>query len=354
MNDFLQQVWYGNTVQSYLIALGFIILAWLVLKLFKKVIIRLLLKWASRTDHDFDEVIVTTGGKYLIPYFYLLINYSILQQLSLSDKVHRILDVAILVASVYFIVKFVTKTLEGLLQAYLKLKGEPEERLKQWRGLLLIIKAVIWIIGLLMMIDNLGYDVTAIVAGLGVGGIAIALAAQNILGDLFSYFVIFFDKPFEVGDFIDLGPEVGSVERIGIKTSHVRSVSGEQMIIPNAEMVKRTIRNYKRLEKRRKLFKVGVTYQTPAEKLALIPGIITAIVQKHADVEFQRSHLSAFADSAIEFETVYFVTSADFNLAMNIYQAICLDLVKVFNEHKIEFAYPTRTLFIQKSGEEQS
>ncbi|CAN5667648.1 hypothetical protein BH10BAC2_BH10BAC2_02430 [soil metagenome] len=274
MKEFLQQVWYSNTVQSYLIALGCIVAAWLVLQLFKKIIIRRLPKWASRTPHDFDEVIFTTGGKYLIPYFYLLINYSILNQHTLSDRVLRTMDVAILIVSVYFIVKFITKSLERLLQAYLKLKGEPEKRLKQWKGLLMIVKAIIWIIGLLMMIDNLGYDVTAIVAGLGLGGIAIALAAQNILGNLFSYFVIFFDKPFEAGDFIDLGAEKVNVERIGIKTSDVRSVSGEQMIIPHAEMVKRTIRNFKRLDKRRMLFAIGVVYETAADKLEVVPSLI--------------------------------------------------------------------------------
>lgn len=348
MKEFLQQNWYNNTVQSYFIAAGCIIAAWLVLQLFKKIIIRLLLKWASRTTHDFDEVIVTTGGKYLIPYFYLLINYSILNQLTLSDRVQQIMDVAILIVSVYFIVKFITKTMEGLLQAYLKLKGEPEERLKQWKGLLMIVKAIIWIIGLLMMIDNLGYDVTAVVAGLGVGGIAIALAAQNILGDLFSYFVIFFDKPFEVGDFIDLGAEKGNVERIGIKTSHVRSVSGEQMIIPNAEMVKRTIRNFKRLEKRRMLFTIGVVYETAADKLELVPSLIAEAVKSQPQAEFQRSHLSGFAESAINFETVYFVMSDDYNLFMQTHQQICLSIVKTFSDNGIGFAYPTQTLYIQR------
>lgn len=348
MKEFLKQVWYNNTVQNYLIAAGAIIAAWLVLQLFKKVIIRLLLKWASRTPHDFDEVIVTTGGKYLIPYFYLLINYSILNQLTLSDRVQRIMDVAILIVSVYFIVKFITKTVEGLLQAYLKLKGEPEERLKQWKGLLMIVKSIIWIIGLLMMIDNLGYDVTAIVAGLGVGGIAIALAAQNILGDLFSYFVIFFDKPFEVGDFIDLGAEKGNVERIGIKTSHVRSVTGEQMIIPNAEMVKRTIRNFKRLEKRRMFFTIGVLYETSADKLEMVPALIEKAIKSQPNIEFQRSHLSGFADSAINFETVYFVLSDDYNLFMRIHQQVCLHIVKSFAAHEIEFAYPTQTLYLQR------
>ena len=156
-------------------------------------------------------------------------------------------------------------------------KQEPLERTAQLTGILIVIKALVWIVGILMLIENLGYNITTIITGLGIGGIAIALAAQNILTDLFSYFVIFFDKPFEIGDVISVNNITGTVERIGIKTSHIRSVSGEQLIMPNAELVKSTIKNIKRLERRGVTFKLNVRYDTPERKIKNLPDIISKL-----------------------------------------------------------------------------
>jgi small-conductance mechanosensitive channel len=209
---------------------------------------------------------------------------------------------------------------------------------------------VLWSVALLLALDNLGVDVTALVAGLGIGGIAVALAAQNILGDLFASLSIVMDQPFVLGDFIVVGDKLGTVEKIGLKTTRLRSLSGEQLIFSNTELLKSTIRNYKRMFERRVLFELGVVYQTPHEKLARIPGLIRAIVETQQRVRFDRAHFKAFGDSALVFETVYFVLSPEYNDYMDIHQAVNLAIVAKFAQEQIEFAYPTQTLYVQREA----
>lgn len=205
---------------------------------------------------------------------------------------------------------------------------------------------VVWIAGLLFLLDNLGFDVTAVVAGLGIGGIAVALAAQTVLGDLFSYFVILFDKPFEIGDFLIFGDVLGTVERIGVKTTRLRSLGGEQIIVSNADLTGSRVRNYKRMEQRRVVFKIGVVYETPLEQLKSIPGIIREIIEREPLVTFDRAHFAGYGDWNLNFEVVYYVSSSDYNLYMDIQQRINLAIFEAFDERGIEFAYPTQTVHL--------
>lgn len=208
----------------------------------------------------------------------------------------------------------------------------------------------IWVVVAVLLLDNVGIRITAIVAGLGIGGIAIALAAQSILGDLFSSLSIVLDKPFVVGDFIIVGSEMGVVEHVGLKTTRVRSLSGEQLIFSNADILQSRIRNYGRMAERRVVFTLGVTYQTSPTALAAIPDLLQEIVQRQADTRFDRAHFARYADSALEFEVVYYVLSAEHNHHMDIQQHINLDIFRAFADAGVDFAYPTRTLFIQSSG----
>ena len=203
-----------------------------------------------------------------------------------------------------------------------------------------------WTVILFLVLDNLGINITTLVAGLGIGGIAIALAAQNILGDIFNSVVILVDKPFEVGDFIIVGNEMGVVEKIGIKTTRVRSLFGEQVVFTNSDLIGSRIKNYKRMQERRITFQIGVTYQTSAEKLEQIPGMIKEIVAAIDKTRFDRSHFKGYGDFSLNFETVYYVLSGDYNLFMDIQQAINLALFRKFEDKGIVFAYPTQTLFV--------
>lgn len=353
MNEFLDRIYWGNTVLAYGIAIGCIILAWIILKLIKNRLIILLKKLTAKTDTSFDDLLVKAFEKFLIPFAYLLINYAIIKQLVLSERVESILEVAIVVISCYYIIRLVNFFIHGGVVVYMEQKNEPAERIKQLSGILMVIKALVWIIGIVMLIDNLGYDVTTVIAGLGVGGIAIALAAQNILGDLFSYLVIFFDKPFEVGDFIVVSDNSGTVEKIGIKTSHVRSINGEQLVMPNSEMVKQVIHNFKRLERRRIVFSIGVVYNTDAKKLKAIPAIVKDIIDKVEMSTFDRAHLSSFGDFSINYEIVYFVESPEYPVYMDTQHAINIALFEKFTMEEIEFAFPTQTLYLSKQAEDE-
>lgn len=208
------------------------------------------------------------------------------------------------------------------------------------------LRSVLWAIVLLAMLSNLGVNVTAFVASLGVGGIAVALAAQNILGDLFASVAIAVDKPFEVGDFIVLGSIAGTVEVVGVKTTRIRSLGGEQIVMSNTELLKQTVSNYKRLQERRIVFTFGVTYQTTPEQLKKIPDAVKAIVEESDRLRFDRAHFKAFGDSSLDFEVVYFVRVPDYNQYMDEQQRINLRLTEELASLQVEFAYPTRTVVL--------
>jgi small-conductance mechanosensitive channel len=209
-----------------------------------------------------------------------------------------------------------------------------------------IINGVIWSLVVLLTLDNLGVDITALVAGLGIGGIAVALAVQNIFGDLFASLSITLDRPFVEGDFLIVGDVLGTVETIGIKSTRLRSLSGEQIVMPNADLLGSRVRNYGRMIERRVLFATAVTYETPIEAIERIPRVIREIVEAEADTRFDRSHFAAHGVASLDFETVYFVRSPDYNRYMDIQQAINLRLHKEFATLGIEFAYPTQKVFV--------
>jgi small-conductance mechanosensitive channel len=185
------------------------------------------------------------------------------------------------------------------------------------------------------------------VAGLGIGGIAIALAAQTILGDLFSYLVIFFDKPFEIGDFIILEDKMGTVEYIGIKTTRIRTLGGEQLICSNTDLTNSRVHNFKRMQERRVVFSFGVVYDTTTTKLKLIPGIIKQAIESLRETRFDRAHFKSFGNSSLDFEVVYYILTPDYNLYMDKQQAINMSIFESFEREQIEFAYPTQTLFLR-------
>jgi small-conductance mechanosensitive channel len=242
---------------------------------------------------------------------------------------------------------WVSTAMQIWLENYRKEEADGGHRMTM-NALSFIGRLVLWATILLLILDNLGIDVTALVAGLGIGGVAVALAVQNILGDLFSSLSIVLDKPFVLGDFVIVGDLMGSVEHIGIKTTRVRSLSGEQLVFSNTDLLTSRIRNFGRMMERRVVFKVGVTYQTPPEKLEAVPGIIRNAIEALDKTRFDRSHFSAFGDFSLDFETVYYVLSPDYNLYMDIQQAINLEIFRRFADQGIEFAYPTQTLFLEK------
>ncbi|MBV6417895.1 MAG: hypothetical protein CMLOHMNK_02671 [Steroidobacteraceae bacterium] len=208
--------------------------------------------------------------------------------------------------------------------------------------LIFVARLAVYTFALLVALDNLGVQIKPLLAGLGIGGIAIALAVQTVLGDLFASLSITLDKPFEVGDALNVDDISGTVERIGIKSTRLRSLGGEQVIISNADLLKSRVRNYKRMQERRHVFTLGVTYETPRERLAEVPAIVEGIVRAQPKTRFDRCHLLRFAASSLDFEVVYFVLGPDYLLFADTQHAINLALLEAFAGRGIEFAYPTQ------------
>ncbi len=348
MQEFFDQTWLGNTVQMYITAAGIFILAILIIYILKAVFLSRFKKWAAATETTVDDFILRGVEKAVIPLLYFGGFYLAVQTLNLGSKVNKAFDIASAVLVVYLSIRLIISIINFSLSSYLARKGESDSKQRQVRGVLTLVKIVIWAIGLVFLLDNLGFDISAVVAGLGIGGIAIALAAQTILGDIFSYFVIFFDRPFAIGDYIIVGDKMGTVEYLGIKTTRIRSLGGEQVILSNTDLVNSRVHNYKRMEKRRIVFSLGVTYDTKAETLKEIPGLIKKIIEEIPDTTFDRAHFVRYGDFSLNFEIVYYVLSQDYIKYMDIQQNINLSIYTEFEKRQIQFAYPTQTLFVNK------
>ncbi len=208
------------------------------------------------------------------------------------------------------------------------------------------LRTVLWAVVLLAVLSNVGVNITAFVASLGVGGIAVALAVQNILGDLFASLSIAVDKSFEVGDFIGIDSFVGTVQFIGLKTTRIRSLNGEQIIISNTDLLKQVVKNYKRMEERRIVFKFGVTYNTSPEQAEAIPQIVKRLVESNDMLRFDRAHFQGFGDSSLDYEVVYIVKEPDYNTYMDAQQTLNLQLMRELATLGVDFAFPTRTVYL--------
>lgn len=353
MNEFLERTYFGNAVKDYIIALGIILVAIIIIRIFRTVVLKRLTSWAEKTETTYDDLVVKTIERFGMPALNFLAIYWGIRSLELTPKLERLLEIATAAVVAFFLIRLVSTTVQYTLEGYVRKQENGEDKVRQMKGVLLILNLAIWGIGLVFLFDNLGYDVTAIIAGLGIGGIAIALAAQNILGDLFNYFVIFFDRPFEIGDFIIVDTKMGTVEHIGIKTTRVKSLSGEQLVFANSDLTNSRIHNYKRMQRRRIVFSIGVTYQTTAEQLKEIPNIIRTIITNVENATLDRSHFSSYGDFSLNFETVYFVESSDYNVYMDIQQKINLAIFTELEKRGIEFAYPTQTIFVNKEESEK-
>ena len=209
-----------------------------------------------------------------------------------------------------------------------------------------IVNVVIWSLVAMLTLENLGVDITALVAGLGIGGIAVALAVQNVLGDLFASLSITLDRPFVVGDFLIVDNFLGSVEYIGIKSTRLRSLSGEQIVMSNSDLLSSRVRNYGRMSERRVVFATRLPYETPIELVEQVPTLIREAVEAQKDTRFDRSHFQQHGISSLDFETVYYVLSSEYNKYMDIQQAINVRLHRKFAEIGVRFAYPTQRLYM--------
>ncbi|MCM8786444.1 MAG: mechanosensitive ion channel family protein [Candidatus Omnitrophica bacterium] len=340
---------FGNTLKQYLFFLFAFLGSLVILSLLKIFILKHFKRIAEKTRTDIDNFLIRLFEELCLPLLYYWVFYFSINFLTLNEWAKKFINAVALIFLVTQGIRFLIAILGYFIQKQWIKKGKLNETAKQnLKTILSIAKVILWSVGIVFILDNLGFKISTVLAGLGIGGVAIALAAQAILADLFSYFVIFFDKPFEVGDFIVIGEFAGTIEQIGIKTTRLRSLSGEQLIFSNTDLTNSRVRNYKRMEKRRIVFKIGITYQTPQDKLKQIPQIIKNIIENTKDALFERAHFFAFGDFSLIFEIVYYVLSPDYSKYMDIQQEINFAIKKRFEEFGIKFAYPTQTLYIDK------
>jgi len=338
----------GNSLQTWMISLSVAVSVAFLLLMIKRIAVRRLGAVAARTATQIDDLFVELlrQGK---GWFLLLLGvFAGALVLSLPQPAMTVIRSATVIALLVQTGIWAGLVISFYLQSYRRrqLQKDPGS-VTTLSALGLFAKITVWAVVLLLALDNLGINVTALIAGLGVGGIAVALAVQNVLGDLLASLSIVLDKPFVVGDFIAIDEHLGSVEYVGLKTTRVRSLSGEQLVFSNSDLLKSRIRNYGRMFERRVVFVIGVTYETPRDKLEKIPGILRSAVEQQNDTRFDRAHFKAYGDFALQFEIVYYVLLADYNRYMDIQQAINFYILEQFEQQAIEFAYPTRTLWLK-------
>lgn len=271
--------------------------------------------------------------------------------ISLTERESGWLDAVFMVAGVLQVAIWIRVIVRAIMDGVIARQAEDSATFRSARNLIAVfLNIAIFALAAVMIIDNLGGDVTALLAGLGVGGIAIGLAAQNIFKDLFASLSIILDKPFEKGDFIQFGTFLGTVERIGLKTTQIAALSGEQVVIGNDDLLSRILQNYTRMQQRRVVLRFSVTYGTPRDVLAGLPPAIESIVRSVRSARFDRCHVSEYADNAIVLELVYYVLSGDYTEHMDIKEAVSLDIHKLLDDRRVSFAFPTRTVYLEGAG----
>ena len=341
----------GNTVREYLTSAGVFVGVLLVLPIARAIILRRLKAFSERTANDLDDLLHDLLRRVVGPVVYLFTAlYFGTLFLTLPESL------GLLVQSLLVIVLAikVAQVLQGLAAYGIRKWTEPTAKKDPASAAMLknvtwVVQLMIWAATVLFIFDNLGINITAFVASLGIGGVAVALAAQSVLGDAFSSFAIFLDKPFQVGDFIIVGDLLGTVEQVGFKTTRIRSLGGEQLIFSNSDLTSSRIKNYRRMRERRVVFSLGVIYQTPVEKVKALPPMIKRVVDEHEYARFDRAHFKSFGDFALIYEVVYYVLRPDYNTYMDVQQSMNFRLMEEFEKAGLEFAYPTQQLFVTRT-----
>jgi len=347
--DFFHQTFSGNTTRDWLTALAVAAAVFVALRIALAIVVNRLAALSRKTKTDWDDIIyhAIKETKFLI--LLAAAVYAGSLYLELSDTVDHRLSKTIVIVVWIQIGIWANAGFRSWLETYRERKlakdasAAPVLTAAGYAGTI-----VLWSVVLLVVLDNLGIEITALLAGFGVGGIAIALALQNVLGDVFASLSIIFDKPFVIGDFLTLGEHQGTVQSIGLKTTRMRSLTGEELVFSNNDLLASRIRNYGRMAERRIVFTVGVTYQTPRSQLEKIPRIIREAIEEQEKTRFDRSHFKAYGDFAILFETAYYIVVPEYPVYMDIQQAINFRIHARFEEEGIQFAYPTQTVHLAK------
>ncbi|MFH0927478.1 MAG: mechanosensitive ion channel family protein [Candidatus Micrarchaeota archaeon] len=343
---FTDPAFYG----SFVLAAAAFVVSFIALKAAKTIICSSLRKIADKTDNKLDDALVDILDHFGLLFYITISAYIASQFVELGELGSTAMYYLLLVSNTYYAIRASQRLIDFFTNELIKQRKKEgvDEDVSVIHLGNQILKYAVWVVAAPVLLANAGLDITPLLAGASIGGIAIAFALQNVLTDIFASFSIYFDKPFKVGDFITIGTDMGTVKRIGIKTTRLQTLQGEELVISNKQLTESRINNYKRMDKRRVVFSLGVIYQTDIKQLEKIPKIISKIVTDNKNAKIDRVHFKGFGESSLDFEVVYYVQSSDYNLYMDVQQQINLEIVRAFQKEKIEFAYPTRTMYMQK------
>ncbi|ASJ22294.1 mechanosensitive ion channel family protein [Brachyspira hampsonii] len=335
-------IW-NNSLLRYLISLSVFIISLVLMNVILIFFMKILLKLNTKFQSTFLYELVKSIKKRVRPIIFMVSLSFGRVGLILPKEVGTYWIKILIVLIIIFVIMFICDIISNFSNNYLSNK----KGVVISDGIITILKALIWVIGFLTILSNLGVNVNTFIAGLGIGGVAVAFAAQSIIADLFNYFVIVFDKPFLKGDYIQIDADKGVVEYIGIKSTRIRRNSGEQLLISNTNLLASRIQNYRILEKRRQYMMLGVEYSTPLEKLKVIPDLLKRIIETN-NTEFISARFIEFADSSLNFEVIYYVNTAEYNEFVRVVEDINYKIIDEFNKLGVGFAFPSRTLYISK------
>ncbi len=346
--QFFDQIFLGNSLRNWLLALGTALLLTGILWIVKHIWIARLAAFADKSKNRIDNVVALILERVNFYLMAVLAIYAGSSFLSFSATVELWIGRAALFAFLFQVALWGDTLVIFWIRNYERDHTDDSGHVTTLRVASFMIRLVLFVIIILLALDNMGVKITSLVASLGIGTIAVALAVQNILADLFASLSIALDQPFVIGDFIIVDDKLGTVEKIGLKTTRLRSLSGEQLVFSNNDLLQSRIHNYKRMGERRVVFSFGVTYQTSPDMLEKIQVMVRETIEAQSPIRFDRAHFKSFGDSALIFEVVYYVLSPDYTIYMDIQQAINLTLMRLFERDGIEFAYPTQTIFLAK------
>ncbi len=348
MWDFLRNPFADNAAQDWLIAAIVVVVMIVLLRTVMGIGLRRLRAIAKKTETDVDDLATELLEKTKFLFVALVALYVGARSLNLPPEVDDLLSTILVLGFLIQGASWANGFVNFMLESWARQKFEADPTISTALGSVgFLIRFAVWATFIMLALDNLGIDVGPLVASLGIGGLALALALQGVLGDLFASLTIIFDKPFAVGDYIQVGDLAGTVQHVGLKSTRIRAATGEQLVFANADLLGSRIRNFQSRQERRCAFTLGVTYDTSSEKLGRIPDLIRKIIESRENTRFDRSFFLAFGDSALNFETVYYMLVPDFQTYGETHHAINLEIFRTFAEEGIEFAYPTQTVYLE-------
>ncbi len=351
--EYLQNTFYwGNSLFSYLQAMGIFLVVILVTFMLKLFILARFRNLAKKSDTKADDLLIKAISSIGLP-FYLILGFNIAsRRLNLPQEAWSYINGFTIVVLIIYLFARIQEIIIYVIRKFIARKKTDEGEsvdTSMANFLAIFANILIWLIAVIIILQSFNINVATLVGGLGITGIAVAFALQNVLSDIFASFTIYLDRPFEIGDFIVVGEDHGTVEHIGIKSTRIRDLGGYLLVYSNKELTESRIANYGDIQRRRVVMKLGLEYSTSSQQLKMVPGIVKNIIKEIEICEFSRVHFTNFGHSSLDYELVYFVNNPDYAVMMDIKQKINLEIKQNFEENGIKFAYPTQTIMVKNN-----